>query len=178
MTSENNMANPLVYLMKNYAAYNSWANITLVNWLKTKPEELLKKEVLSSFPSIELTLAHIWRAQVYWLSVIKKEEAAFPEAFKGELQDLLELLIIQSEELAAYIDEMTDETLQEHNLVVNPWFHCNFANFEYIQQIVNHSTYHRGQLITIGRNLGFTDAPITDYNFYNVVDKKQENIEI
>jgi uncharacterized damage-inducible protein DinB len=38
-------------------------------------------------------------------------------------------------------------------------------------QVMNHSTYHRGQIITIGRNLGFTDAPMTDYNFYNIHGK-------
>jgi uncharacterized damage-inducible protein DinB len=36
---------------------------------------------------------------------------------------------------------------------------------------MNHSTYHRGQIVTMGRNLGFTDAPMTDYNFYNVMAK-------
>jgi len=29
--------------------------------------------------------------------------------------------------------------------------------------VMNHSTYHRGQLVTMGRELGFTDPPKTDF---------------
>jgi len=64
----------IAYLMKNYANYNLWANTTLVNWLKTKPAALLEQTVPSSFPSIKLTLLHIWQTERYWLSIIKKEE--------------------------------------------------------------------------------------------------------
>ncbi|MFB6801427.1 DinB family protein [Peribacillus butanolivorans] len=35
---------------------------------------------------------------------------------------------------------------------------------------MNHSTYHRGQIITIGRNVGLTDAPMTDFNIYNFLE--------
>ncbi|WP_315819131.1 DinB family protein [Paraflavitalea speifideaquila] len=31
---------------------------------------------------------------------------------------------------------------------------------------MNHSTYHRGQVVTIGHQVGLKDAPITDYMFY------------
>src|SRR5690242_11895194 len=50
----------IAYLMKNYANYNLWANTTLVRWLKSKPAAELEQEVASSFPSIKLTLLHIW----------------------------------------------------------------------------------------------------------------------
>jgi uncharacterized damage-inducible protein DinB len=67
---------------------------------------------------------------------------------------------------------MTDEKVQERTLIESPWFRCDFRNFEYIMHYANHSTYHRGQVVTIGRNLGFTDAPMTDYNFYNIDGKE------
>jgi uncharacterized damage-inducible protein DinB len=38
--------------------------------------------------------------------------------------------------------------------------------FEMLQQCFNHGTYHRGQIVTLGRNLKITDAPATDYFFY------------
>jgi len=34
---------------------------------------------------------------------------------------------------------------------------------------LTHSTYHCGQVVSIGWNLGYTDAPMTDYNFYKMV---------
>ncbi|UYQ93629.1 damage-inducible protein DinB [Chitinophaga horti] len=154
--------------MKNYANYNFWAASTLVKWLRTKPAYLLEQEVASSFPSIRSTLVHMWQTQCYWLAMIKREAPFIPEEFTG---DILEAIVDQSEELAYYIDSLDTEDIEASNLVVNPWFECDFQNFEYIIQVVNHSTYHRGQVISIGRQLGFTDAPMTDYNFYNVYGK-------
>ncbi|WP_366512826.1 DinB family protein [Kordia sp.] len=31
---------------------------------------------------------------------------------------------------------------------------------------MNHSTYHRGQIVTMGHQLGFTKAPFTDLFFF------------
>ena len=161
---------PIVYLMKNYTDYNLWANASLVNWLRTKPAEVLAQEVPSSFTTIKETIVHIWHTQNYWLSMIKRTE---PEAFEftGTLEDAFRGLVEHSDEFADYVASMTDQQVTENNMVINPWFQCDFQNFEYIMQVMNHSTYHRGQIITMGRNLGFTDAPMTDYNFYNIHGK-------
>jgi len=158
----------LVYLMKNYADYNFWANVTLVKWLKTKPEEKLSQEVTSSFPSIQLTLIHIWQTQQYWLSIIKGEGELYVDLSNSTIQETLDGIVKQSNELAEFVESMTEDLVQRDTLIVSQWFECNFPNFEYIQHVMNHSTYHRGQIVTIGRILGFTDAPMTDYNFYNV----------
>lgn len=162
----------IVYLMQNYANYNLWVNETLINWLRTKPEEVLEREVPSSFPSIKKTLAHIWSSQYYWLAVIRKDEKERLEAFNGTLEDACKGLLDHSAELAAYVNAMTAADIHDTRLVESPWFQCNFQNFEYIVQIVTHGTYHRGQIITMGRNLGFTDAPMTDYQYYNIYGKQ------
>lgn len=161
----------IAYLMKNYANYNLWANKTLVNWLKSKPAAALEQEIASSFPSIKLTLLHIWQTERYWLSIIKKQDQQTYSEFNGTMQEVFDALLKTSGQLAACINAMTDETVQERTFIESPWFSCDFRNFEYIMHFVNHSTYHRGQVITIGRNLGFTDAPMTDYNLYNIDGK-------
>ena len=61
-------------LMTNYAAYNSWANKTLAEWLKTKPSEALVAEVPSSFSSILKTFSHILVIQEFWHSVVAETE--------------------------------------------------------------------------------------------------------
>jgi uncharacterized damage-inducible protein DinB len=166
-TIETNVS-PIVYLMKNYAGYNLWANATLVNWLRSKPADVLAKEVPSSFTTIKSTIVHIWNTQRYWLSAIKKSKPESVEEFTGTLEEAFKGLVEHSDEFADYVESMTDQQIEENNMVINPWFQCDFQNFEYIMQVMNHSTYHRGQIITMGRNLGFTDAPMTDYNFYNI----------
>lgn len=163
--------NAIVQAMRNYSDYNFWANKTLVSWLKTKAPELMHQEVASSFPSIHKTLLHIWQTQQYWYSVISKTASDQVE-FTGTTAELFDGFVAHSEQLAVYIREMTAESLVGTTLVQSPWFECNFGNFEYLIHCINHGTYHRGQVITIGRNLGFTDAPMTDYNYFNVFGKQ------
>ncbi len=164
-------ASSIVYLTRNYASYNHWANKTLVDWLRTKPAALLTREVPSSFPTIHLTLQHMWRAQRYWLAMLRKEEGVRPEDLDSSLEEVLDGIVANSEEMAAYISDLAEDFVSAPIKVVNPWFECNFPAFDYVVQVMNHSTYHRGQIVTMGRQLGFTDAPMTDYNYYNVYGK-------
>ncbi|WP_316802058.1 DinB family protein [Pedobacter nototheniae] len=159
--------NAITELMKNYANYNFWANMMLVNWLKKHPETLLEKEVKSSFTSVKATLIHILQTQEYWFSIISKT-TFFKSSYYCDVHEVFDLLLQQSETLANYINDLEIAALEENVFVQSPWFHSNFQNFEYILQVFNHSTYHRGQIITICHNLGITDAPMTDYNYYNV----------
>ena len=162
----------LAYLMKNYANYNLWANTTLVNWLKTKPAAVLEQDVPSSFSSIKLTLVHMWQTERYWLSIIKDEPVITYDEFTGTIKDVFDVLLKTSRDLASYVHAMNDNKVQERTLIESPVVQVNFKNFEYIMHYANHSTYHRGQVVIIGRNLGFTDAPMTDYNFYNIDGKE------
>lgn len=158
----------IVSLMRNYAEYNLWANSTLVNWLKSKNTDLLDQFVASSFPSIKATIVHIWQTERYWLSVLQHRDADTYSEFNGTVNEALDGLLQQSEELASFVNTLSEKEIEETTEIINPWFQSDFQNLEYIMHACNHSTYHRGQLITMGRNLGLTDAPMTDYNFYNV----------
>ncbi|QNK63375.1 damage-inducible protein DinB [Pedobacter sp. PAMC26386] len=161
----------LVVLMKNYVNYNLWANTTLVNWLKTKTEDLIEQMIPSSFPSIKLTLVHINATENYWLSILNKSKYEMIDKANEPLEDIYGDFLKSSAALADFVNTMEMGDLQGNTLIISPWFQCDLQNFDYIMQVANHSTYHRGQIVTIGRNLGFTDAPMTDYNFYNVHGK-------
>jgi uncharacterized damage-inducible protein DinB len=163
-----NTPSTLTTLVRDYVAYNAWANRTLVNWLRTKSVELFDKEVASSFPSLKQTLIHIWDTERFWLSVIRQvpPPPSFRfHAYDGTLQELMDSLVNESEELVSYVGSLPDALLEEKIQLSTPWFQANRSRFEYIHHTMNHSTYHRGQLITIGRNGGLTDAPLTDYNY-------------
>ena len=68
----------IVYLMKNYANYNFWANLTLINWLKNQPENILEQEVPSSFKSVKLTLHHILQTQNIGIRLLAKHNSNHP----------------------------------------------------------------------------------------------------
>jgi uncharacterized damage-inducible protein DinB len=157
-------------IMANYAAYNLWVNQQFVNWLSTKSDELLNKEVASSYPSIIKTLNHIWETEQYWYSVIAQTvQADKKESIDLDKNVVFEGLLNTSAKLEALISSLSEEQLYKSIKIENPWFQCELPLSEYLLQVVNHGTYHRGQIVTMGRNIGITDASNTDYNFYNVV---------
>jgi uncharacterized damage-inducible protein DinB len=167
----------LASLVKDYVTFNHWANKTLVEWLKTKPAEVFDKEVASSFPSLRQTLIHIWDTERFWLSVIK--ELPPPPSFRfvnyeGTLDQLFDSFLKESEAYEVFVNSLSEEALIEIVSFDTPWVSGARSRFEFTHHAMNHSTYHRGQLITIGRNVGLTDAPMTDYSYYLLMVKQQE----
>lgn len=167
----------LVTLVGNYAQANLWSNQTLITWLKSKPSELLEREVLSSFPGIRETLIHIWDTERFWLSVIQQVPA--PPSFRmvgftGTLEEVFEGMERTSQEFVQTIAGMTEDELTEVLHLSTPWFTSASPRFQFIQHAMNHSTYHRGQVITMGHHVGFHDAPMTDYNYYLVMMQHQK----
>jgi uncharacterized damage-inducible protein DinB len=174
MTQATEVKTPLTIasLISDYVVYNEWANKRLVEWLQTKPSGLMELEVPSSFPGIKGTLVHIWDTQRFWLAVLQQVEA--PASFRqfgfyGTLDEAFDGLIDQSKEFAAYVKSLTDAELQEEVILKTPWADGVEPRMSFIQHCMNHSTYHRGQLITIGHTIGLKDAPMTDYNFYRLI---------
>jgi uncharacterized damage-inducible protein DinB len=160
-------------LMRQYTEYNLWANTTIVNWLRMKPVSDIEEYVPSSFPGIKETLIHIWDTERFWLSVISNTEIkrSFREGFEGTTDGVLDGVGEHSESFMNFVTGLDDDELTEEVSLDTPWVSGTRPRFEFIQHCMNHSTYHRGQIITIGRILGYADAPMTDYNFYLFLGK-------
>lgn len=157
-------------LITNYSAYNEWANFKLITWLKTLDEQILVKKVSSSFESIELTIEHIVLAQKFWLGFVSSKNpdtfhwVAEPQTSASILDELLQL----STDIKNKLNQYTEEQLTEKIELNQSWLKNKLPRYEYILHVINHSTFHRGQIITIARNLGITqNIPNTDYNYYN-----------
>jgi uncharacterized damage-inducible protein DinB len=168
----------LTKLASNIAAYNLWVNEQYVTWLSSKPEELLHREVPSSYSSIMKTLNHIWGTDEYWYGVIAEttdiENRYGLDQFVT--QEIFDGLLRRSRILVDTVPTISEEAWMKNIKVLSPWFHSDLPRYEYLQHMTIHSAYHRGQIVTMGRNIGITDAPMTDYNFYNV--KKAELIPV
>lgn len=158
-----------------YAAYNRWANQQVVAWLKTKPADLMERETPSSFPSLKQTLTHIWDTQKWWCDVMQQAptEAHYGRIFPGTMEELFDGLEQHSAEFAVLAASLSESALEETCTFSIPYVgEFTRPRFEMIVHCVSHSTYHRGQLVTMGRSLGFTDAPMTDYMFYLLMAKQ------
>ncbi|HTN45456.1 MAG TPA: DinB family protein [Flavipsychrobacter sp.] len=164
----------LKQLATHHASFNLWANEQFVTWLSKKSEEQLRKEVPSSFSSILKTLNHIWGMEEYWHAVIfQKPDFIHRNGVENlHADDVFQGLLRCSKAWTDDASLFSDNGLSDKIKVVTPWFEANQTRYQYIQHLFNHSTYHRGQVVTIARNLGITDAPMTDLLFYNIAREK------
>jgi uncharacterized damage-inducible protein DinB len=153
-------------LLKDYARFNFLANTALVDWLKNKPSGLMGQEIASSCPSIKLTLLHIWDVETGWLEDLHGITPALsPEkSFSGSIEEVFSGLLEKSEEFSHYVNALSPEEFLE--ICSCPKQDGSLEErhrFEIVQHCMNHSTYHRGQVVTIARILGLNDPPQTDF---------------
>jgi uncharacterized damage-inducible protein DinB len=151
--------------MTSYAAYNVWANKEFSNWLSDLPEDLAQKKMVSSFPTIRETLFHLYNAEHGWFSWVKTGEWQSADESWKELStsDLWKKLVEKSEEILAYVEDWNDRDWQQ---VLKRSNGLEMTRAQVFHTVFNHATYHRGQCITMGRQLGLTDPPRTDYVYF------------
>jgi uncharacterized damage-inducible protein DinB len=165
VTLEANSDTALSHHMYSYAAYNQWANEQFSDWLSGISEELAQKEMVSSFPSIRETLFHLYNAEYGWFSWVKTGEwQSVDDSWKERsTADLWQLLCQKSEEIKNYVKDWEDTDWQKVHERSNG---LKMTRAEVFHTVFNHATYHRGQFITMGRQLGLTDPPRTDYVYF------------
>ncbi|MDQ1855645.1 DinB family protein [Chryseobacterium sp. WLY505] len=162
-------------LVSKSAQYNNWVVNKYIDWLSTKSDEQLNQETISSFPTILKTLHHIWQTQEYWWSHIsEKDDFDFVKtAETTSREDVFNAIKNNSQKLVDYVESLSEEDLSKNVKIESQWFQCDFSKYEYIQHAILHGTYHRGQIVTMGRNIGITDAPMTDFNFWNIYKDRE-----
>jgi len=152
------------------AEYNLWANNIVCSWLEQINEEQWQQEVVSSFNNIQETVLHILSAEKAWLERFKKNPKTIwlQSEFKGTKDEHLGLWKKISEDLKKFIDDF-DETCLETNLNYKRLNGDAYSvpYYQLFAHVVNHGTYHRGQLVTMLRQVGFTNVGSTDLSgFY------------
>lgn len=166
----------ILKLMTNTANYNDWVTQQYINWLSQKTDKELNAQIPSSFPTILLTLDHIWTTQDYWVDIITESNSFEfnPDRSGISKDEIFNGYEASSKQLAEYVNGLSETDLSKTVKIEQEYFQCNYEKYEYIQHIINHGFYHRGQIVTVGRNVGITDAPMTDYNFYKVMTEVQQ----
>ena len=160
-------------LISNYSAYNAWANHRIVTWLSTVDQDLLYKQTPSSYTSLDYTMQHILRTQRYWLLFVSEEDASRNNwsIREGEVENIMTELIEVSEEMKKRFSSFSEDDLLKVLHLRSDWAQNDLPRYEYIQHIINHGTFHRGQIVTIARAIGIRDGIVnTDYNFFNMPD--------
>jgi uncharacterized damage-inducible protein DinB len=149
--------------------YNRWANARSLQAASTVSPEDFTKEVGGSFASLRGTLAHVYGAEWIWL---ERWRGMSPPKLPFAL-DFPDVETIRSRwkdverEQKKFLDGLDGARLAEVVSYVN----LKGETFAYplgrmLQHVVNHSTYHRGQVATILRQLKATPLS-TDLLLYD-----------
>ena len=162
------------YSIKQHLDYNVWANTRLTEMIKPLDEELINRELKSSFPSIEKTILHLWDSHVMWLSRIRNEQLTTKPSlsFQGSTDELLTGFLQAVKNVNAYLETADEEFFERvitYKIMTGEEYQQTVVNM--INHLVNHSTYHRGQIVTMLRELGVTDLISTDIIVYLRVKK-------
>lgn len=147
-------------LISHLVDYTFWANTRFVERLQQEPEEVLDREVTSSFPSLRATLLHIRDAECAWTHRLQ-ERAPIP--WPAGTSTTLDTVLDHSGRLRELVLAATDQWLEGQ--VVYADLRGNRheqVRWQMILHCCNHGTQHRGQLITMMRTLGLDRIPAND----------------
>jgi uncharacterized damage-inducible protein DinB len=149
---------------KEIAEYNLWANTIVCDWLEQITDEQWNKEIFSSFNSIQETVLHIISAEKAWLQRFKKQPVEWLQStYRGTKNEHIKLWKDNSAELKAFIDAFDENDLNKNldfkRLNGDAY---SMPYYQLFAHVVNHATYHRGQLVTMLRQSGFMNVSSTD----------------
>ncbi len=145
--------------------YNYWARDRLLAAVEPLAAEQLARDMSSSFHSIRDTLAHIYGAEWVWLARWQGESpSTLPaaDAF-GDLASLGAAWSDVETRFRAFTSSLDDEGLARtlaYTLISGQSSAAPF--WQMIQHVVNHGTYHRGQVVTMLRQQGLAGPQALD----------------
>ena len=148
--------------------YNRWANGRTLDAVEKLDPAAFLKNLGNSFASIHATLVHIAGAEWAWLRRWHGDSpSTLPTGDFPTVASLRERFQSLDREREAFLAGVTEERLQQ------PFNYKDLAGnamrlplVQSMQHVVNHGTYHRGQVTTMLRQLGATPIGTDMSRFY------------
>jgi uncharacterized damage-inducible protein DinB len=151
--------------LKTLLEYHYWARDRVLDAAEALPPEQFTRDLGSSFPSIRETLVHVYSSEWAWHSRWQGDSPTahlsadrFPDvpALRHAWQE-------QEGRTRAFLDGLGDAGIDrviEYKLMNGQPGASSFSQM--LQHIVNHGSYHRGQVTTMLRQLGAQPAKSMD----------------
>jgi uncharacterized damage-inducible protein DinB len=143
--------------MRQLYDYNAWANQRSLDAAAALTTEQFLKPLGSSFSSVRDTLAHISAGEWVWLERFQgRSPSSFPETAQlGDVPSLRQFWLENEIRLLSFVRGLTESDLNR----VMEYKTFKFGTdrnplWQSLQHLVNHGTYHRGQVTTLLRQLG------------------------
>jgi uncharacterized damage-inducible protein DinB len=143
--------------------YHAWATDKLIAYIEKEVPESFSTQLTSVFPSIEETFMHQYEVDSLWYGRMNREyhgenrKLSSPGESRGAFQDL-------HNEIKRFIAASSDLTSSIHYRTSSGE---NFTNQleDLLQHLVNHGTYHRGNISAMLRQQGYPGHS-TDYIYF------------
>ena len=155
--------------------YDRWANNRVLQAAGALGVEQFTRDLGGSFRSVRDTLLHIIGGEWGWLTYWKEpsHSAAFltdlwdrhdalfnPEAFANLAAVCVKWEEIEKEQIE-FVNHLTNEALRK----MLPVRKTQLSLAHFMQHLANHSTYHRGQIAVMMRQLG-AQPVATDFHMF------------
>jgi uncharacterized damage-inducible protein DinB len=155
--------------------YDRWANARVLKAASSLNSEQFTRNLGGSFPSIRNTLVHILSGEWGWLEYWKEpsHHSGFLPDLKARMETLfnpetfpniatVKLTWMEVEgEMVEFVAGLTNESLER----VLPFRSGKIKLMHLMQHLANHSTYHRGQVAVMMRQLG-AEPLATDFHVF------------
>lgn len=152
--------------------YHTWANQTILGRIKELPPAVLSQEVNSSFPTVAHALSHLYAVDTMWYDVLTG--TGMPEALQASMPLNARILSTVDEYADSFrqLSERMDAWLRSESdlertiLLDNPFAGIRQTRLsEIVLHLVNHGTYHRGNVSTMLRQMGHASV-MQDYALF------------
>ena len=146
--------------------YHYWACARMLNALESLTPEQYTRDLGSSFRSIRDTAVHTYSAEWNWYSRWTGESptAMLDPAGFPDLASLRAAWTIQEEKLRSFVASLAAanelDRVFAYRLMNGEPAESLFSHM--LQHVVNHASYHRGQVTTMLRQMGATGPPSQD----------------
>lgn len=147
--------------------YSAWASKRLLDFAAGVPEADLRREIPNSHGGILKTFQHIFYADRVWLARLEQAPVMpgldpAPGPSVADLDRSWWPLLDRLTAYAAAEDPAARLTFRLHSGAVH-----TLERGQIIRHVVNHATYHRGQVAAMLRQSGHT-PPSTDLLYYEL----------
>lgn len=155
-------------LLAQHFEYSLWASLKVLEVAERLPVDVIEKDRGNSFGGILGTLTHIFQAdRIWWKRFTGQPYSGL--ALEGESLDLAALKAQWPVVMGGFAEwirsqnaAQLEERLDWRNLKGEA---KNEVKYKLLLHVVNHGTYHRGQVITMIKQAG-GDVVSTDLLFY------------
>ncbi|PTM60047.1 DinB family protein [Desmospora activa] len=150
--------------------YHTWANKQVLDHLKQLPPNLYHQEIKSVFPSIAHVIAHIYVVDTIWFAAMQEHTFQDIRAEADRLRETMPKKALEEAEgmfnqLSAQYQAFFEQQHDMEKIVTTAHPRYGTKHFrlaDLVHHVVNHGTYHRGNISAMLHQLGHKGVA-TDY---------------